>query len=608
MLDAVYSYQLPVVIIRGGSCPRAVTGGEMLSSENQNYLSEWEHVPPVTQVLPWLSVYSVLAGSSGVITGLLAVSVYRTTTESSSENNYYRDLVWPFLVILGVFTPSAFVYAVVAASGPPQIGYAGLTLFCLIVPWTVFAFRQSGRGFLLTRRRIGLLLLVEAPTTLSLGLILAPGLSNDLIPTAFNSFARFLSLIPLGVGFVAAGLLLLATYRHGSVTLGSGVTVVVLIMAIMFAAQVSRPDIPTVSATLISGSYLVFAVTAVVAVVRYDILSIRPGAGTLGERAVVNDMSEPVLVVGPQGTIGRSNQMAQALFGEDIDGKQFTDVLDCSVTELTDRETLERWTEQGRVRFDPRVSTLTRSDQTLGYAVTLIDVTDREMRKQRIQVLNRILRHNIRNDLDVIKARAQATTVDDKSTQKQVDIVLQVADGLEKLSADARRIQKLIQRSEDETARVALDTLIESVVDAVETDQTVVRIDVPALSLEVDEELLQFALRNLVENGIEHNDSDDPSVEIRGKMTDTGLTLTVADDGPGVPASEQSVIETGSERPLAHATSIGLWGTNWAVQKLGGELSFGESDLGGAAVTIEIPAGVIVSNHTEQQSYSEEGH
>jgi signal transduction histidine kinase len=306
-----------------------------------------------------------------------------------------------------------------------------------------------------------------------------------------------------------------------------------------------------------------------------------------------------VLVVGPQGSIGRSNDTAAELFGDDIDGTQFADVLGCPVTEIADRETVERWTGQGRVRFDPRVSPLTRDGRTLGYAVTLIDVTDRELRKQRIQVLNRILRHNIRNDLDVVKARAQATTDDDQPTQEQVDTIFRVADDLEQLSADARRIQKLIQRSDGGRTRRDLATLVRSVVDTVDPEQAVVTVDVPSVSLAVDQELLRFALRNVLENAIEHNDTPDPRVEIRAERTDTGLTLTVADDGPGVPASEQQVIATESERQLSHATSIGLWGTNWAVQTLGGDLSFGESDLGGAAVTIDVPATVLVSEPGE---------
>lgn len=555
----------------------------------------------MTTVVSPLSVYSVLAGSSGVLTGTLAVSVYRTSTEASSDKNRYPDLVWPFLVVLVVFALSAFVYAVGAVDGPPETGYAPLTFFILVVPWTVFALRQAGRGFLLTRLRIAGLLLVEVPTALFLITTLAPGLSSDVFPTPFSSIAAFFSLVPLAVAFVAAGLLLLATYRHGITTLGSGVVVVLLLVSLIIPSQMTRQSVPVFSATLVSVSYLVFAVTAVVAVLQYDILSVRPGTGTLGERAVVNEMSEPVLVVGPQGTVGRSNEIAQELFGDHIDGEQFTDVLDCSVTELADRETFEHWTEQGRVRFDPRVSALTRSGRTLGYAVTLIDVTDRELRKQRIQVLNRILRHNIRNDLDVIKARAQATTADDQPTQKQVDTIFRIANGLEKMSANARRIQKLIQRTDGETTCINLVTLVNSVVDTADPDRTVVTVDVPSVSLQVDEGLLRFALKNIVENAIEHNDAPEPRVAVRAETTETGLALTVVDNGPGVPASEQKVIAAESEQQLAHATSIGLWGTNWAIQTLGGELSFGESDLGGAAVRIDIPATAVSADQPTAQ-------
>jgi signal transduction histidine kinase len=560
----------------------------------------------VTQVVALPSVYAVFAGISGVLTGGLAISVYRRSTRTSPDESRYPDLVWPFLVVLVVFTLSAFVYAIAAVNGPPQIGYAALTFFAIVVPWTVFALRQSGRGFLLTRLRIGALLLTEVPTVLFLFVLTAPDFSTDSIPPPVNSAATFLSLVPLGFAFLAAGLLLLATYRHGSITLGSGVVVVILLVTLLLPAQVTRSGTPAFNATLVSVSYLVFAMTAVVAVVRYDVLSIRPGTGTLGERAVVKEMSEPVLVVGPQGTIGRSNEIGQELFGDDIDGEQLREVLGCSVTELANRETLERWTEQGRVRFDPRVSPLTRGDRTLGYAVTLIDVTDRELRKQRIQVLNRILRHNIRNDLDVVKARAEATIADEQPTQEQVDKILQVADDLERLSADARRIQKLIQQSDGNTTCLDLAKVVHAVVETVESDQDVVAtaesdqslvtVDVPSISVQVDETLLQFALRNIVENAIEHNDTPEPRVAVRAETTETGLTVTVVDDGPGVPPSEWDVIESESERPLAHATSIGLWGTNWAVQTLGGELSYDESDLGGAAVTIDIPSKAVVSD------------
>lgn len=551
----------------------------------------------MTQVVPTVSAYTVVSALSGVVTGLLALSVYRETTVDHSKESRYADLVRPFLLVLVLFTVAAFGFAVAAINGPPESAFAGLTLFLISLPWIVFALRQAGRGYLLTPWRVGALLATEMPILIVLSLASVPGVTVSTLPESFGLAASFLSLVPLGVVFVAAGFLLLATYRHGSTSLVGGALVVLLVVILLFPAQLTRPDLPVFSATVVSLSYAAFAGTAVAAVVRYDVLSVRPGTGTLGERKVVTDMSEPVLVVGPQGTIGRSNETARDLFGADIDGSQFADVFGCSVTDLASEETIERWTDRGRVRFDPRVSPLTGGGQTIGYAVTLIDVTDRELRKQRIQVLNRILRHNIRNDLDVVRARAEAVASDDLSTDEQVETILDVADGLEEMSADARRIQKLIQRPQGDIC-VDLAALVETVVETVdentEKDPTV-SVEVPSLTLQLDEELLQFALRNLVENAVEHNESPRPRVEVRATTTETGLRLVVADDGPGIPESERAVIETGQESPLAHATTVGLWGTNWAVQSLGGELSFEESNLGGAAVHIDIPGSAVES-------------
>ena len=117
-----------------------------------------------------------------------------------------------------------------------------------------------------------------------------------------------------------------------------------------------------------------------------------------------------------------------------------------------------------------------------------------------------------------------------------------------------------------------------------------VSVELTDLSVGVDAELCRFALRNVVENAIVHNDGTEPRVEVRGTETEAGARLVVADDGPGIPETELAVAERRSESQLSHASSLGLRGTNWAVQRLGGDLSFRDSDLGGTAVVIELPA------------------
>ncbi len=184
--------------------------------------------------------------------------------------------------------------------------------------------------------------------------------------------------------------------------------------------------------------------------------------------------------------------------------------------------------------------------------------------------INRILRHNVRNELDVIRAHAE-----DAGLAAAVAGV----DRLGRLSEETRRVQQLMGQSVTDRTPAELRPLLEDVV--------------------ADVKLCRYAVRHLVENALEHNDVPSPRVEVRGERHESGVRVVVADDGPGIPDAERAVIEAGEEGPLEHASSLGLWGANWAVQATGGSLSFEDSDLGGTAVVVTLPE--VVTHETEHR-------
>lgn len=537
-------------------------------------------------------VLSVLAGATAVA---VAVVVYRSFVPDDAEG--YADLGWPFLVTVATVAVCAAGYPVLWRV--PSVRSAGvlplLVLLVAYVPWNVFAFRYAGRGTLVTRRRIlavGVLVgaaaaVVGAEAT---GLI-GPEPGQSLIP----SLVVLTSVVLLGllaVLFVSTGLVLLAAYRHGGLSSATGVVVVFPVTVVTLSGQVSGQVEPLSPYLLAAAHLFVATVGFALAVTRYDVLTVRAGTNTLGERAVVDDMDEAVLVVDRRGDVVRTNREAERLFGPDVEGTAVGDAIGATVPDLCERNSIERWTRAGYRRFDPRVSTVTAGDREVGRTVTLLDVTDREIRRQRIQVLNRILRHNIRNELDVIKTRAELATDEGRDVEKQVAAIRDAADDLERLSASARRVETLMARAEGTDERTDLAALVESVVDGVtkEYPNATVSVDVPDRTVSLDADLLRYAVRNVVENAVEHNDGS-PRVSVQATNTDAGVRVVVADDGPGIPESEREAIDTGSEGPLAHASSLGLWGTSWAVQALGGNLSLGDSDLGGAAVVFDLPDG-----------------
>ena len=94
---------------------------------------------------------------------------------------------------------------------------------------------------------------------------------------------------------------------------------------------------------------------------------------------------------------------------------------------------------------------------------------------------------------------------------------------------------------------------------------------------------------NLVDNACKWCDS---TVRVSLDVADaTGLIMTVADDGPGIPAdAAEALLQRGTrldESTPGHG--IGLAIVKDIVHSYGGELTIGVSDLGGAEITVTIP-------------------
>ena len=226
------------------------------------------------------------------------------------------------------------------------------------------------------------------------------------------------------------------------------------------------------------------------------------------------------------------------------------------------------------------------------------DITDRESQQRYHQVLNRLLRHNLRNDLNVILGLADQLTrsleTSETSTAAVGQRLKQRALELVETTRRARELESVIDRSETQTAPVAVDELVEDACETIRTaghrGQLTARIDSPAVG--VAGPALREAVVELLENAIEHT-SGEPTIEVRLECRpETGLVvITVADDGPGIPVDERAVIDgSRSISPLEHASGLGLWLAKWIVEAYGGELAFVGPDerLGGAAVELRI--------------------
>jgi len=150
--------------------------------------------------------------------------------------------------------------------------------------------------------------------------------------------------------------------------------------------------------------------------------------------------------------------------------------------------------------------------------------------------------------------------------------ILRKSDRLFRQTDKARSIERIIET--EQIVTVALADVAAETAARKRDDYPDARIgtDVPDdVIVETHPELAE-AVDELVENAIEHSDRSDPAVDIYTDDRGETVILFVADNGPGLPATELEVLRSGVETNLQHGIGVGLWLVRWVVDRSNGSL------------------------------------
>jgi len=281
--------------------------------------------------------------------------------------------------------------------------------------------------------------------------------------------------------------------------------------------------------------------------------------------------------------------------GSDAGGASVTEMLRRVYRDgdTVDREVTLLTRAGERVAYRLTLGPITDGDKVIGAIGIGEDVTATSLREERLAVLTRVLRHNFRNDLNVVAGFTERAieATDDPQRAAELERVVDTAERLLRLGETARKVERLLADRPDpqsldlrETVAEALASLPSDLRERAEID-----VDVPEGVTVTAIGYLAEGLAELVDNAIRHNDAEHPRVEISAAElpSSSWTSLVVDDDGPGIPPTEQAVL-TGEETPLDHASGLGLWYVNWIVGASGGTLDITESRDGGSRIEIEL--------------------
>jgi signal transduction histidine kinase len=503
--------------------------------------------------------------------------------------------VWGVLLVL----PGTFGLPSGSSVPGSELFELGRLFATLSVPvfFYLYARLYTGHTQYSTRRKVGFLFAPVVGTTLLVTLVLPV---RDLLP------ALALGVVPVtvvGTYTYVTALLLLAVYllfrlsqRYEEV---SSIQVIALSVGVLTPYAVAVLDSlsePTASGGTVSllpvdisfAGFLLSSIAITYATHSYPLFRPLPGAEYIAREEVIENLADGIFILDRDERIIDMNATASQLT-QYVDGSPIGSPISTVFEELSRvpssgvrRITLQ--TAAGTRQFEVSTSPIqTNEEGAAGRTVRFRDITEQQTQEQQLEVLTRVLRHNVRNDLGT--ALAYTNEIADPEVRdrlrSQLEELLDMGD-------KARDVEDVLTKANESRSRVDLAELLSTVTHRVQAEYETATIDVShpeTVSILSHRQLLERLLTELLENGIEHNDSESPHVTVAVELrSEDSIEIEIADNGSGIPDHERQVIESGAETDLAHGSGLGLWLANWIAEALGGELSFPTERSGGVVV------------------------
>jgi len=548
-------------------------------------------VPVEWQFTPY-SVPPLLAAAVAIP---VAVAAWRNREETAAET---------FLaVVIGLFSWS-LIYGL-------QIGFQSVRIqafwnsLTLIIGstlpplWLLFTFRYAGLEAHLGRRLYALL----SAEPVLIALLVSTNGSHRLIWTSVHSgdaagvtfaytplyFAHLFYLYGLVVASIGA----LAWVAADATTVYRKQSLVLLVATLLpFGANVfTRFGLSPVSGVdLTTFGFGVSVSVIALAMFRFDLLDV----SAVARHHLMDHLGDGVVVVNQENTVVEANRTARvALDPRPIVGEPVEPSLPGETPEAADGRLVECTHGGERAFYEIRYTPLTdHRGAVAGALVGLREVTDRIQYERRLNVANRVLRHNFRNAMNVVQGHAQLLSGDLSGRQaRHAAAIERRASEVIDLNEGIQQIVATIDR-QGSAVTVELSEPVKSAVGSARRDYPDVVFAVDAERMHasvVDKELLRMALEQLLENAAAYNDADEPTVRLGIEAGDERVRIRVADNGPGIPEEERSVVTGQEETPLSHSSGLGLWLVSWVAEASGGELRFEENEPRGSIVAFDLP-------------------
>lgn len=212
-------------------------------------------------------------------------------------------------------------------------------------------------------------------------------------------------------------------------------------------------------------------------------------------------------------------------------------------------------------------------------------IREREKVEEKEDFLHSLLRHDVRNKLQVILGYVEM--LEDFDLSEKAERFLSLAEeGIEGGIEIIEKVRTLREAREEEISEVDVEFAIQNAVDQYEDSAREkgieIDVDCPEEGCKVlGGSLLNRVFSNLIENAVQHSGGNE--VRIRGKVEEDEVRCIIEDDGKGIPDEEKDrIFNKGYTAGEEGGTGLGMFLVETLLETYKGSIEVSDSELGGA--------------------------
>jgi PAS domain S-box-containing protein len=337
-------------------------------------------------------------------------------------------------------------------------------------------------------------------------------------------------------------------------------------------------------------------------------------------RQIIDLVPDLIFVKNREGTYLLANETTADIYGlspDQIEGNTEHEVLpdaddseafrkdDIDVIESGEPKVIpeeELTTAEGETRIlqtrkIPYKSQLSGEDAVLGYArdVTELKQYEHTLERQRdnLEVLNQIVRHDIRNTLQVMLTYGDVLGdyVTEGGEEYLQNIVKAGREAVE-ITQTAAEVTDVMLGSETDLTPANLRSALKSQMAHVRKshERALVSVDgsIPDVNVLADD-MLESVFRNVLNNAIVHNNRELSEVTVSTAIDEDTVQVRIADNGPGIPDRQREhIFQEGQKGLDSEGTGMGLYLVQTLVDRYGGAVWVTDNEPDGSVFTIEL--------------------